>query len=122
MREVDQLLDTPPDKLPQDSRYLLELDYSTLYNVLFECQSYWVLAMKAARRAGQRSTALRQRLVVPHRRCIALCQPPLLWLDVTQDKVEPQHKLGLSTVMRCRPHPDSNGVGCSSNKRLQNPD
>jgi hypothetical protein len=52
LQEVEQLLDTPPDELPQDSQYLLELDYSTLYNALFECQSYWVLAMKAARCAG----------------------------------------------------------------------
>jgi hypothetical protein len=83
LREVDQLLDTPPDKLPQDSQYLLEFDYSALYNALFECQSYWVLAMKAARRSGQCLTTLRQRLVVPHRCCAALRQPFLLQLDVT---------------------------------------
>ena len=69
------MLDTPPDKLPQDSQYFLELDYSTLYNASIERQSYWVLAIKAVHHAGQCSTALRQRLVVPHRRCAALCHP-----------------------------------------------
>jgi hypothetical protein len=59
---------------------------------------------------------------VPHCHCAALCQPPLLWLDVTRDEVELQRELGLSTVMQRRPHPDSNGVGCSSNKSLQKPD
>ena len=48
----------PPDhhqqEIPEGSRYLLELDYSELYNSSFESQSYWVLAMKAARRAGRR--------------------------------------------------------------------
>ncbi len=37
LQEVDHLLETTLDKLPQDGQYLLELDYSTLYNVLFEC-------------------------------------------------------------------------------------
>jgi hypothetical protein len=50
-QEVDSLLDTPPEEVPEGSRYLLELDYLTLYNATFEWQSYWVLAMKAARGA-----------------------------------------------------------------------
>jgi hypothetical protein len=53
LREVDSLLDTPPEEVPEESRYLLELDFLTLYNATFEQQSYWVLAMKAARRAGR---------------------------------------------------------------------
>jgi hypothetical protein len=52
--EVDSLLDTPPEEVPEESRYLLELDFLTLYNATFEQQSYWVLAMKAARRARGR--------------------------------------------------------------------
>jgi hypothetical protein len=52
LREVNSLLDTPPDEVPEESRYLLELEFLTLYNATFEHQSYWVLAMKAARRAG----------------------------------------------------------------------
>jgi hypothetical protein len=57
LRELDKLIDTPPDEVPEGSRYLLELDYSDLYNASFERQSYWVLAMKAARRAGRRAQA-----------------------------------------------------------------
>jgi hypothetical protein len=85
LREVDRLLDTPSDELPQDSQYLLELDFSTLYKTLFECQSNWVLAMKAACCAGQRLIALTQRPVPVglHHRCAALHKSPLLWLDVT---------------------------------------
>jgi hypothetical protein len=51
--EGDSLLDTPPKEVPEESRYLLELDFLTLYNATFEQQSHWVLAMKAARKAGQ---------------------------------------------------------------------
>jgi hypothetical protein len=57
LRELDKLIDTPSDDIPEESRYLLELDYSKLYNASFERQSYWVLAMKAARRAGRRASA-----------------------------------------------------------------
>ncbi len=49
LKEVDQLLDTNPDDIPQESQYLRELDFTSLYNSSFERQSYWVLAMKAAR-------------------------------------------------------------------------
>jgi hypothetical protein len=52
LRDLDKLIDTPSDDIPEESRYLLELDYSELYNAPLEQQSYWVLAMKAARRAG----------------------------------------------------------------------
>jgi hypothetical protein len=53
LRELDKLIDTPPDEVPKGSRYLLELDYSDLYNkALFEHQSYGVLAIKVAHRAG----------------------------------------------------------------------
>jgi hypothetical protein len=53
LHEVDSLLDTPPDEIPEGSKYLLELNFLTLYNALFKQQSYWVLAMKAAWHAGR---------------------------------------------------------------------
>jgi hypothetical protein len=53
LKEVDQLLDTNPDDIPKESQYLLELDFTSLYSSSFERQSYWVLVMKAARRAGR---------------------------------------------------------------------
>jgi hypothetical protein len=53
LKEVDRLLDTAPEDIPAGSQYLLEIDYSTLYNASLERQSYWVLAMKAACRAGE---------------------------------------------------------------------
>ncbi len=43
LREINSLLDTPPEEVPEGSWYLLELDFLTLYNVTFERQSYLVL-------------------------------------------------------------------------------
>jgi hypothetical protein len=50
LREVESLLDTPPEEVPEGSRYLLELDFLVLYNATFEQQSHWALAVKTARR------------------------------------------------------------------------
>jgi hypothetical protein len=49
LKEVDHLMDTNLDEIPQGSHYLLEMDFKSLYNSSFERQSYWVLAMKATR-------------------------------------------------------------------------
>jgi hypothetical protein len=52
LNKVDHLMDTNPDIIPQGSQYLLEMDFTSLYNASFEWQSYWVLAMNAAQCAG----------------------------------------------------------------------
>ncbi len=54
--------------IPEESRYLLKLDYSTLYSASFKCQSYWVLAMKVARQAGRRTSASSKQKG-QHKRC-----------------------------------------------------
>ncbi len=46
LKKVDWLLDMAPENIPAGSQYLLELDYSALYNASLERQLYWVLAMK----------------------------------------------------------------------------
>jgi hypothetical protein len=61
LKEVDRLLDTAPEDIPAGSQYLLELNYSALYNVSLERQSYWVLAMKAACHAGKREATASKR-------------------------------------------------------------
>jgi hypothetical protein len=54
LKEVERLLGTSPEDIPAGSQYLLEFDYSALYNAYLERQLYWVLAMKAACWAGRR--------------------------------------------------------------------
>jgi hypothetical protein len=59
LREIQELLETPLSGVPLESRYLLELDHSSMYNAMYKEQTYWVLAIKAARRAGQRTVVTR---------------------------------------------------------------
>ncbi len=61
LKEVDWLLDTALEDIPAGSQYLLELDYSALYNASLERQLYWVLAMKATCRAGKREATASKR-------------------------------------------------------------
>ena len=54
LEEIDQLVDEVPTNILQDSWFPLEVDFRSLLHSSFECQSYWVMAVKAARRAGKR--------------------------------------------------------------------
>ena len=57
LAEVDRLVEVDPILLPKGSRYLLEIDFSSLLNGNLKKPSYWVLAMKAAMKASQRTVA-----------------------------------------------------------------
>jgi hypothetical protein len=61
LREVDAMLNTPPEKVPKGSWHLLEIDFLILYNTTFERQPYWVLVMKATRQARRRIVQSTQR-------------------------------------------------------------
>jgi hypothetical protein len=50
--KIHKLLETPLSDVLPESQYLLELNHSSMYNVIYEEQAYWVVALKAARRAG----------------------------------------------------------------------
>ena len=52
LAEVDRLAEVDTILLPENSKYLLEIDFSSLRRDPLEKQSYWVLVMKAAVRAG----------------------------------------------------------------------
>ena len=60
MAEIEVLLEMDPADLPVESKFLLEIDYSSLLRSSFERQSYWVRAMKAARHAGRRVATLQR--------------------------------------------------------------
>jgi len=56
LREIHELLETPPSEVPPECQYLLELDHSAMYtNASYEEQAYWVLALKAARTTSRRA-------------------------------------------------------------------
>ena len=54
-KDVVRYLDTDPRDVPEESRYLLEIDPEEIMDTTSHRQSYWLLAMKAARCAGRRT-------------------------------------------------------------------
>jgi hypothetical protein len=58
--DMTRLAETDPAEVPADSRYLLEIDFTTLAASTLQNQSYWLLAIKAARRAGRRAAQRRR--------------------------------------------------------------
>jgi hypothetical protein len=122
LREVDWLLDTAPEDIPAGSQYLLELDYSALYNASLERQLYWVLAMKAACRAGKRDEKLSKRRGRSQRKMRAKLSTRKPKYDFSQDKSQLQQELGVSNSSRQQSLNSQTGVDCASNKRLRKPD
>ena len=61
LAEVDRLSQLDPALLPEESKYLLEIDFSSLKNDDLVSQSYWLFAIKAAKTAGQRALVRSQR-------------------------------------------------------------
>ena len=61
LQEIDQLSHMEPDEVPEGSRYLLEVDFTSLANSSLERQSYWVLAIEAAAKAGKQRGQLGRR-------------------------------------------------------------
>ena len=62
LQEIDALSSTDPRSLPEGRRYLLEMDFSSLLEATAEKQSYWLLAVKAAAKAGRRAKQREYRL------------------------------------------------------------
>ena len=78
LEEMDRLAEADPADIPQESLFLLEVDFSSLLRLSFERQSYWVMAMKAARRAGQRAVVRKtaESLQIVAWTCVDACRGP----------------------------------------------
>ena len=59
--EIDRLAQLTPEDVPEDSKFLLEIDFSTLRYADTSTQNYWVHAVKAAVVAGSRRAFLQRR-------------------------------------------------------------
>ena len=73
--EIDRLIHVPPEEVPEESKFLLELDFTRLRNGELTTQHYWVHAVKAAVVAGRRRTFLQRRRL--WRRRAPTEQPPI---------------------------------------------
>ena len=68
LAEIDRLASLDPADVPESSRYLLEIDFSTVGDMTLERQSYWMLAMRAAAAAGAVGRKARRRDAPPPER------------------------------------------------------
>ena len=55
MEKIDQLSQTNADEIPEGSRFLLEMDYDNIMKSNIHNKTYWVVAMEAAIKVGQRT-------------------------------------------------------------------
>jgi hypothetical protein len=117
LKEVDCLTDRNPDDILQGSRYLLELDFTSLYNSSFERQSYWVLAMKAAQQVGCCTNHKAKSRGASHQRRQAKAHKPRAVYDFSRDLTVMYHKLQLGPQPCRQPHHSSTNTLNSLNKR-----
>ena len=120
--QIEQLLDTEPEQVPQESRFLLEMDYDSLYKSSFERQSYWVIAMQAARRAGRRTAAMQSRRGAGAKRRAAKRRTPLPCLDMASMERQLAAETSLRPPSRRRGSVAAIELENPCNKRLKKPD
>jgi hypothetical protein len=103
LKEIDKLSQLDPNDIPPGSRYLLEMDFSTVRNSSLDEQSYWVLAMKAARKAGRRAAARRRRTPASVRRQAARIAANNRRPYVVTGATETLHSIEIDMGMRAPP-------------------
>ena len=114
--EIDKLIHLPPEAVPEESKFLLEVDFVRLRQGELTSQHYWVHAVKAAVVAGKRQTQRnftrrRRRFVVSSSNNIPTAAPPIPFgptdiVDYTERK----------TALKRR-HGGSGSLEDASNKR-----
>jgi hypothetical protein len=80
LREIDGLMTLTPEDVPEETKFLLEVDFACLWAGDLVGQHYWVHAVKAAiTTAGRRRTFLapRRRVGTGGSRPTVLTQPPV---------------------------------------------
>jgi hypothetical protein len=122
LREISELLETPPSNITPQSQYLLELDHSSMYNARYEDQAYWVLALKAARCAGRQAAVLqRSRGRSQHNRLATTAKKKTCY-DFSKLVGQMGYKLRQQATTRKWPHTTSVSFSIGSNKWLRKPD
>jgi hypothetical protein len=106
--EIDRLIHTPPGDVPEESKFLLEVDFARLRRGELTSQHYWVHAVRAAVVAGKRRTFLQRRCL--WRRRVSTEEPPIPFApsDRPVDLPQPRHSK--------RPYTGSGSIGDMSNK------
>ena len=122
LREIHELLETPPSEVAPESQYLLELDHSAMYKASYEEQAYWILAMKAARRAGRRAATSKRARGRSRRTILAANREKRIRYNFRALEDKMGYELRGQKPGRKRPHLTSVSASIGSNKRLRKPD
>ena len=110
--EIDKLIHTPPDKVPEESKFLLEIDFARLRRADNTEQNYWVHAIKAAVKAGRRKGFLRRRRTASRtRNRTGTCTPHIPY----GPNDEPDRSI--AQVIQKRQHDGTGSTDDKSNKR-----
>ena len=137
---INEFSEVAPEEVPEDSRFLLEINFSELTKSHLETQTYWTLAMDAAIKAkalesarGARAKRMRRRLntKIASRTKLGITaveqqirkdgmHRTSSQSDAAQVKDIPQ--MTLDSFVKRRPHPASIMGTMKSNKRLRKPD
>jgi hypothetical protein len=103
--EIDRLMHLKPEDLPEESKFLLEVDFARLRGGELASQHYWVHAIKSFLQRRRQAAASGRRLVTN--------QPPIPF--GAQDDTAATSVFSLAGVKRC--HLGSGSVDDKSNKR-----
>ena len=93
-----------------------------MYNARYEDQAYWVLALKAALRAGRRAAGLRRSRGRAQRNRLAATGKKKIRFDFSELVGRMGYELRQQTPTRKWPHATSISFSIGSNKRLRKPD
>jgi hypothetical protein len=120
--EIERLIETDPDDIPQESQFLLDMDFDNLLTAGTDRQSYWVRAMQAARKAGRRTAALAGKVSASVRRRAAKQRAlrPVIDNELLQRHLREELGIGGKSSRR-RPHPSSDDLA-EPNKRWRPPE
>ncbi len=134
---IEELEDTAPEEVPEESKFLLEINFGDLTKSHIKNQQYWVIAIQAAITTGQRKTAAGGRAKrIRHK--VNLKTPSRTKLRITtveaqirQDRMRSSAekdtffsstKSTINKYLKKQPHPAAAFALAGSNKRLCKPD
>jgi hypothetical protein len=139
---IEELAETPPEEIPEGSKFLLEINFGDLTKSHIENQQYWIIAIREATTAGRQSTAagsrarrIRHRVnrKLPSRSKLGITtverqiRRDCMHLNANGDtpflcnETEPSITIFLTKTKK-RPHPAAIFAQYRSNKRLCKPD
>jgi hypothetical protein len=134
---IEELAETSPEDVPEESKFLLEINFGDLTKSRIESQQYWIIAIQAAITAGQRSQAAGSRTrrirhnvnrKLPSRSKLGITtverqiRRDCMHLAAPEDAPFLTTVPSITTFLTKRPRPAANFAQYCSNKRLCKPD